>query len=124
MPIYYVYILKCVNRITGNVSLYTGSTQDLMVRFEQHQKGKGARYTRGKDIELVYFETFLTRSEAMKKEYAIKQLSKDQKWDLIKNFQFRINSEKENRIKMLHEKKIKNKIENKEPGVNEIGDNE
>ncbi|MCF2140768.1 MAG: GIY-YIG nuclease family protein [Candidatus Lokiarchaeota archaeon] len=101
MPIFYVYILKCVNRITGNVSLYTGSTQNLIVRFEQHQKGKGARYTRGKDIELVYFETFLTRSEAMKKEYAIKQLSKEQKWDLVNNFQSRVNSKKKNETKKL-----------------------
>lgn len=87
MPIYYVYIVKCTSKKTGEISLYTGSTQDLLVRVQQHQSGRGARYTRGKDIELVYFETQLSRSAVMKREYAIKQLSTDKKWELVNEFQ-------------------------------------
>ena len=88
MPLYYVYILKCESKKeNGNVSLYTGSTQDLMKRFEQHRKGLGAKYTRGKKLELVYFETHLTRSDVMKREYEIKTYTSLKKWELIKGFQ-------------------------------------
>ncbi|MHA1673483.1 MAG: GIY-YIG nuclease family protein [Promethearchaeota archaeon] len=90
MSIYYVYMLKCTGKKSGDVSLYTGSTQDLVIRVNQHQSGKGARYTKGKDVELLYFETHLTRSEAMKREYAIKQLTTEKKWNLIRDFQLRM----------------------------------
>ncbi len=87
MPLYYVYILKCESKKeSGNVSLYTGSTQDLMNRFEQHRKGIGAKYTRGKNLELVYFETHLTRSDVMKREYEIKSFPSSRKWQLIDEF--------------------------------------
>ncbi len=95
MSIYYVYMLKCTGKKTGEVSLYTGSTQDLVIRVNQHQSGKGARYTLGKDIELSYFETHLTRSEAMKREYAIKQLTTEKKWCLVKEFQQRMEQSSE-----------------------------
>ena len=85
--VYYVYILRCESKKTGNKSLYTGSTQDLQKRIDQHQKGQGAKYTRGKYLLLAYFETFLTRSEAMKREYEIKTYSTEQKRDLIKQFE-------------------------------------
>ena len=87
MPLYYVYILKCENKKNGNITLYTGSTQDLMNRFEQHRKGLGAKYTRGKKLELVYFETHLTRSDVMKREYEIKSFPSSKKWQLIDEFQ-------------------------------------
>ncbi len=107
MTLYYVYILKCINRSSGEISLYTGSTQDLMIRFTQHQQGKGARYTRGKKLELAFFETYLTRSEAMKREYAIKQLSSEKKWELVNEFQNRMSKgESQNE----HEGESQNKL--------------
>lgn len=84
--VYYVYILKCTSKQTGKISLYTGSTQDLKTRIDQHQSGHGAKYTRGKSLQIAYFETFLTRSEAMKREYEIKSKSTELKWKLIKEF--------------------------------------
>ncbi|MHA1719072.1 MAG: GIY-YIG nuclease family protein [Promethearchaeota archaeon] len=99
MPLYYVYILKCENKKTKKISLYTGSTQDLMNRFEQHRKGRGAKYTRGKNLELVYFETFLTRSDVMKREYEIKTYSSSKKWELIHEFQQKIEGEDQLQVK-------------------------
>lgn len=106
MPLYYVYMLKCVNRTTKESTLYTGSTQDLVIRFGQHQRGKGAKYTRGKELELVYFETHLTRSEAMKREYEIKQLSSEKKWEMVENFQQRMKKEKNESNKELKNKQL------------------
>ncbi|QEE16689.1 GIY-YIG nuclease family protein [Promethearchaeum syntrophicum] len=95
MPLYYVYILKCENIKNGNVSLYTGSTQDLMKRFEQHRKGVGgAKYTRGKKLELVYFETHLTRSDVMKREYEIKSYTSSKKWEIVDEFQKKMEDSK------------------------------
>lgn len=96
MPLYYVYILKCENKKKDeNITLYTGSTQDLMKRFEQHRKGIGAKYTRGKKLELVYFETHLTRSDVMKREYEIKSYTSSKKWQLIEEFQKKMKDTKD-----------------------------
>lgn len=76
---YYVYILKCKDN-----TLYTGYTVDLDKRIQNHNKGIGAKYTRGRiPVELVYYETYNNKSEALKREYSIKQLSKDKKLKLI-----------------------------------------
>lgn len=75
----YIYILKCSDN-----SLYTGYTNDLEKRLIVHNSGKGAKYTRCRlPVEIVYFEQYETKSEAMKREYAIKQLTKEQKLKLI-----------------------------------------
>ncbi|UYP48735.1 hypothetical protein NEF87_005020 [Candidatus Lokiarchaeum ossiferum] len=58
-----------------------------MIRIEQHRTGKGAKYTRGKIIDLAYFEMQLSRSEVMKREYEIKSFSSAKKWELIEKFQ-------------------------------------
>ena len=77
---YYTYILKCKDD-----SLYTGWTNDLKKRITSHNAGKGAKYTKARrPVELVYYEEFQTREEAMKREYAIKQLSRKEKEALIK----------------------------------------
>ncbi len=77
--IHYVYILEC-----GDKSLYTGYTNDLDRRLKMHQKNKGAKYTRGRGpFKIVHVEEFQDKSEAMKREYAIKQLTKRQKMLLI-----------------------------------------
>lgn len=76
----YTYILKCKDD-----SLYTGWTNDLKKRITSHNVGKGAKYTKARrPVELVYYEEFQTREEAMKREYAIKQLSRKEKEALIK----------------------------------------
>lgn len=78
---YYVYILRCQDD-----SLYTGWTNDLPRRFSAHQKGMGARYTKAHPPkECVYYEVCIDKSSAMKREYAIKQLSHQEKEALIKN---------------------------------------
>ena len=78
----YVYIIRC-----NESSLYTGWTNNLKKRFEDHSKGKGAKYTRGRGpLKLVYFEKFDTKEEAMKREYAIKKLTKVLKEELIGGF--------------------------------------
>lgn len=77
----YVYILKC-----NDDSLYTGWTNNLERRIKAHSTGKGAKYTKARlPIELVYFEEFEDKIEAMKREYAIKQLKRREKLMLINN---------------------------------------
>lgn len=76
----YVYILKCADN-----SLYTGWTNNLDKRIKAHAEGKGAKYTKARlPIELVYFEEYEDKREAMKREYAIKQLKRKEKLELIK----------------------------------------
>lgn len=80
----YVYILRC-----NDDSLYTGWTNNLEKRIRAHSDGKGAKYTKAKlPIELVYFEEFEDKIEAMKREYAIKQLKRKDKLDLINNSKY------------------------------------
>ena len=76
----YIYILKC-----NDGSLYTGWTNNLEKRIKAHAEGKGAKYTKARlPIELVYFEEYQDKREAMKREYAIKQLKRKEKLELIK----------------------------------------
>lgn len=72
---WYVYLLKCADG-----SLYCGITNELVGRFIAHNSGKGAKYTRARrPLELVYAETAADFSAALKREYAIKQLSRREK---------------------------------------------
>lgn len=78
---WYLYILRC-----GDGTLYTGITTDVEKRLEQHRTGKGAKYTRGRGpLELVYQETCLDHSQALKREAAIKRMSRQKKEILIKS---------------------------------------
>jgi putative endonuclease len=64
---------------------YTGYTNDLDKRMELHNQGKGAKYTSGRTpVTLIYSEEFPTKSEAMRREHAIKQFTRPQKECLIK----------------------------------------
>lgn len=75
----YTYIVKC-----GDGSLYTGWTKNLEERMKSHNEGKGAKYTRARlPVQLVYYEVFDTRKQAMKRECAIKKLSRKDKLKLI-----------------------------------------
>ena len=79
MKNHYVYILECNDK-----TYYTGYATDLIRRLIQHCSGKGAKYTRGRTpLDLVYVEEYKTKSEALKREYKIKQLTKKQKKKLI-----------------------------------------
>lgn len=74
-----VYILKCCDD-----SYYTGITNDLEKRILDHEKGLGAKYTRGRGpFEVIYREPHEDRSEASKREFFIKKLSRSQKETLI-----------------------------------------
>ena len=76
---YYVYILVC-----NDGTLYTGSTNDLEKRLETHNAGKGAKYTRGRlPVVLKYSESFVTKSEALKREAEIKMLPRNKKLSLL-----------------------------------------
>ncbi|MBQ6713822.1 MAG: GIY-YIG nuclease family protein [Selenomonadales bacterium] len=82
----YVYMLSCADG-----SLYTGWTNDLAKRLDNHQAGKGAKYTRSRlPVMLVYHETYKTESEARKRECAIKKLTRQQKQQLIQTKQEQI----------------------------------
>ena len=77
--LWYVYMLRC-----GDGSLYTGIAVDVQARLEVHRSGKGAKYTRGRSpLELVYTEQCASKSEALKREIAIKALSRTEKDTLI-----------------------------------------
>ncbi|MEG2540854.1 MAG: GIY-YIG nuclease family protein [Clostridia bacterium] len=76
---YFVYILKCADG-----TLYCGYTNNLNARVKTHNLGKGAKYTKTRlPVELVYHETFDLKNEALSREYAIKQLTRVQKLQLI-----------------------------------------
>ena len=76
----YTYILKCKDG-----SLYTGWTNDLEQRVAAHNTGKGAKYTKARrPVELVYFEEFETKEQAMKREYALKQMARKDKLELVR----------------------------------------
>ena len=75
----YTYMLAC-----SDGPLYTGYTVDLDHRLAMHNAGKASRYTRCRlPARLVYYESFATKSEAMKRECAIKRLTRSQKLALI-----------------------------------------
>ena len=78
MP-WYIYILRC-----GDGTLYTGMTDDVEKRFAAHAAGKGAKYTRGRGpLTLVHTEELPDKSSALKREAAIKKLSRAEKLSLI-----------------------------------------
>ena len=77
---WWVYLLRC-----GDGSLYCGVTTDLVRRTAQHSAGTGARYSRGRGpLTLVYAETQPGYGLALRREAAIKRLSRSQKEDLIR----------------------------------------
>ena len=76
---WFLYILRC-----GDGSLYTGITTDVEARLAQHRAGKGAKYTRGRGpLEVVYTEECEDHSAALKRELAVKALSREEKERMI-----------------------------------------
>ncbi|MGL5398551.1 MAG: GIY-YIG nuclease family protein, partial [Shewanella sp.] len=83
VSIWYLYLIRCAN---GH--LYTGITTDVARRFNEHQSSgpKAAKYLRGKGpLTLMYQEQVGTRSDALKREIAVKKLSRAQKLGLIES---------------------------------------
>lgn len=75
----YTYMLRCADG-----TLYTGWTNDLEKRLKAHNAGTGAKYTRARlPVELVWYETFDSKIDAQRREYAVKQLTRAQKLALI-----------------------------------------
>ena len=75
----YCYLLRC-----RDGSLYAGWTNDLERRVKTHNSGRGARYTRSRlPVELVYCESYPTRSEAMRRECELKAMTREEKLRLL-----------------------------------------
>lgn len=76
---HYVYMLQC-----RDGTFYIGYTPDLERRLTMHEKGKGAKYTRGRGpFRLVYKRAFPTKKEAMQAEYMMKKLGRKEKKALV-----------------------------------------
>lgn len=76
---YFVYILQCADG-----SLYTGITNNMTRRFDEHKRGTGGNYTRSRRVnEILYTEPCTDRSSALKREIQIKDLRREQKLALI-----------------------------------------
>ena len=76
---WWVYILRCADG-----TLYTGMAGDVERRFRTHSRGRGAKYTRSRlPLELVYREECESRSAALRREAAIKALTRSQKLELV-----------------------------------------
>ena len=78
----YTYLLTC-----RDGSFYCGWTNHLEKRVEAHNAGKGAKYTKSRrPVILVYYEEYETKSEALRREAAIKKLSRQEKLRMIQCF--------------------------------------
>ncbi len=76
---WYVYIIECRNK-----AYYTGATNDLARRLKDHREGRGGKFTRGFGVKrLVYQEACVGRSAALKREAAIKQMTRAAKKEMI-----------------------------------------
>jgi putative endonuclease len=82
----YCYIVECADG-----TFYTGWTTDPERRVSQHNKGIGAKYTSTRrPVKLVYLETLPNRTEAMKRELAIKKMKRAQKSRLVGDWRLEI----------------------------------
>ena len=75
----YTYIVRC-----NDGTYYTGWTNDIEKRVKTHNEGKGAKYTKTRrPVTLVYYESFQTKEEAMRREWEIKQMKRGEKENLF-----------------------------------------
>ena len=68
---YYVYVLKNTNK--SKLTTYVGYTNNLKKRLRLHNIGLGAKFTRGRNWKVIYFEKYQTKKEAISREYYIKK---------------------------------------------------
>ena len=74
-----VYLLRCADG-----SIYAGSTTDVEARARAHNDGRGARYTSGRrPVEVLYSEECGSRSAALRREHALKRLTRAEKETLV-----------------------------------------
>lgn len=79
MPWHYVYIVRCADG-----TLYTGYATDTTARVDAHNTGRGAKYTVSRrPVTLAFRQRFADKGRALSREYAIKQLTRDEKERLI-----------------------------------------
>lgn len=77
---HFVYIIRC-----RDGSLYTGWARDPQARLLVHNSGRGAKYTRGRTpVRLVYSEACATLTDALRREYELKQWPRKKKFALIR----------------------------------------
>ena len=69
--VYYVYMLKCISEKINKT--YVGYTNNLILRLNKHNSGKGAKSTRGLKWEIIYKKKFNLKSKAMSYEYKLKK---------------------------------------------------
>ena len=79
---YYVYVLKTTNK--SKFTTYVGYTKNLKKRLKLHNDGLGAKFTRGRNWRIIYFEKYPTKKEAISREYYIKKNRKFRSF--IRNF--------------------------------------
>ena len=91
---WHVYLLLC-----GDDTLYAGVTTDLARRLAAHQTGKGARYTRSRGaVGFVHTEPAVDRGAALRREWALKQLSRADKLSLLRSS---VRGERRRRVGLL-----------------------
>ena len=79
---YYVYLLRC-----SDDTLYCGYTDNIEKRLKVHNSGKGAKYTRNRlPVCLVYSEEHDNKSDALKREFQIKKLTRAEKIELVEKY--------------------------------------
>ena len=79
---YYVYLLRCADG-----TLYCGSTNNLQRRVKMHNGGRGAKYTKARrPVQLVYWEAAGEKSDALRREAAVKRLTRQRKLELVRAF--------------------------------------
>ncbi|MGX6978003.1 GIY-YIG nuclease family protein [Vagococcus elongatus] len=84
-PKHYFYVLQCADK-----TFYGGYTTDASRRLKEHNSGSGAKYTRPpsrRPAKMIHLESFDTRSDATKAEYAFKQLTRSQKEAYLRKHQ-------------------------------------
>ncbi|MBP3708496.1 MAG: GIY-YIG nuclease family protein [Clostridia bacterium] len=81
---HYAYMVRCADN-----TIYSGYAVNPYKRLEVHNSGKGAKYTRARlPVELIYYEEFENKSDALKREISLKKLTRSQKEELARNFNF------------------------------------
>ena len=79
MPAWYVYLARCADD-----TLYCGIARDVADRIAAHDAGRGAKYTRGRGpLEVLLIQRYASKGHALRREHAIKQLTRGQKLALI-----------------------------------------
>ena len=83
---HFVYLLVSVHK--KRIVSYVGYTNDIKKRLKLHNSSKGAKFTRGKKLKIIYKKSYNNKSEAMKNEYLLKK-NKKKRFEIKKKFQIK-----------------------------------